>query len=155
MGSCSDYITADPADAANTLLYSSSWLPSVASVAPPAVQAQIAAYKSAMAKTGTPDVSTVGQTGVYAFAGLADLQLALKSTPAPYTGATISKALSEVKDVQSFMGPTVTCSHNEWPKTSSCIHSLLLLKVNGSGKVQTLTPGGFLPIDTSLISLAG
>jgi branched-chain amino acid transport system substrate-binding protein len=155
MGSCTDYITADPADAENTLLYSSSWLPNLASVAPAAVQTQVAAYKSAMAKAGTTDVSTVGQVGVYAFAGLADLQLALKSTPAPYTGAMIDKALSEVKDVQSFMGPTVTCNHNQWPKTSSCIHSLLLLKVNNSGQVQTLAPGGFLPINTNLISLAG
>lgn len=151
MGSCSAYVKADPSGAVNTYSYSAGWLSSLASAAPPVIQAQIKAYDAAMAHTGHSNTDALGQWAVNSFSGLVDLHDTLKNVSAPYTASTIAAAFPKVANYQSFMGPVETCSHKEWPGTASCNKDLLLVKVDSDGKYKSVEPGGFAALDPSLL----
>lgn len=152
MGSCSAYVGQDPTGAVNTYSYSGVWLPSLKAAAPAAVQDQIGKYKAAMASDGNANVDALGQWAVNAFAGLVDFHDAMVAAhPSSYTTTTVRSALAAVTKYQSFMGPTDTCDHKEWPGTSSCNHSLLLVKVGANDVYQSAMPGGFAPLDPSLL----
>jgi hypothetical protein len=151
MAGCSEYVQKFPQDAVNTYSYGDSWTPILAGAAPAAVQKQIAAYNSAMAETGTPNTTALGQLGVMGFAGLADLQYALEQGTAPYTAQSVAQDLASVSNFQSFMGPVDTCNHKEWPGTSSCNKKLLMLEVTAGDKWQSVYPGGFTTLDPGLL----
>ena len=151
MGSCSAYVKADPTGAVNTYSYSAGWLPSLTTAAPAVVQKQIVAYNTAMAKAGYPDTNALGQWAVNSFSGLVDFHDALAAATAPYTITTVRADLEKVANYQSFMGPVETCNHLEWPGTASCNKDLLLVKVASGDVYQSVEPGGFAPLDPSLL----
>lgn len=150
MGSCSQYVTADPSGAVNTYSYSAGWLPGLKSAAPPATVAQIDAYDSAMAKVGYSDTDSLGQWAVNSFSGLVDLQHALEGGSPPYTPTSVRSDLEAVSNYLSFMGPMDTCNNNQWPGTASCNHALLLVKVGPHDRYSTVAPGGFASLNPSL-----
>ena len=50
------------------------------------------------------------------------------------------------KDLDSFMGPSITCDHTAWPGESACGNQVLLYKVEEGGTQKAITPSF---IDTS------
>jgi hypothetical protein len=152
MAGCSQYVQQYAQEAVNTYSYGDSWTPILANTAPAATQKQLAAYNSAMAKSGTPNTTALGQLGVMGFAALPDLQYALQQGSAPYTAASVSADLKNVTNFQSFMGPVDTCNHTKWPGTSSCNNALLMLKVASGDKWQSVYPGGFTSVNPGLLA---
>jgi branched-chain amino acid transport system substrate-binding protein len=151
MGSCSAYVKSDPPDAVDTYSYSAGWLPSLSSAAPAVVQQQITTYNQMMAKTGNPNTQALGQWAVNSFSGLVDFRDTLQAGSAPYTTQSIRSDFQKVASYQSFMGPVETCSGQEWPGTSSCNKDLLFVKVISGDAYQAVEPGGFAPLDPSLL----
>ncbi len=151
MAGCSQYVQQYPQAAVNTYSYGDSWTPILAGTAPSVVQKQLAVYNSAMAKSGTPNTTALGQLGVMGFAAFPDLWYALEQGSAPYTTTSINTDLKSVTNFQSFMGPMETCNHTKWPGTSSCNNSLLMLKVASGDKWTSVYPGGFTNVDPSLL----
>jgi branched-chain amino acid transport system substrate-binding protein len=154
MAGCSQYVGKFPSLAVNTFSYSDAWTPYLAATAPAATQTQIRAYNSAMIASGYPKTTEYGQFGVIGFAALPDLQYALSRTSGPYTPASVAAALHNVKNFQSFLGPLDTCDHTQWPGTSSCNHQMLLLTVTPGGRWQSVSPGGFVQVNPSLLPVS-
>jgi branched-chain amino acid transport system substrate-binding protein len=151
MGSCSAYVKADAPDAMDTYSYSAGWLPSLSSAAPAVVQQQITTYNQMMAKTGNANTQALGQWAVNSFSGLVDFRDTLQAGSAPYTPQSIRSDFQKVASYQSFMGPVETCNGQEWPGTSSCNKDLLFVKVISGDAYQAVEPGGFAPLDPSLL----
>lgn len=151
MGSCSAYVKSDPSDAVDTYSYSAGWLPSLSSAAPSVVQQQITTYNQMMAKTGNANTDALGQWAVNSFSGLVDFRDTLQAGSAPYTAQSIRSDFEKVANYQSFMGPVETCSHQEWPGTSSCNKDLLFVKVGQGDAYQAVEPNGFAPLNPSLL----
>jgi hypothetical protein len=157
MAGCSEYVSKYPATAINTYSYGDSWTPLLSGTAPANSKAQIDEYVKVMKEAGVPDVNTYGQLGVMGFAALPSFQYALSQSSAPYTTTSVNAALHNVKNFLSFMGPLDTCDHTQWPGTSSCNHSVLMLKVvkgsNGQDTWQSVWPEGFHNVDASLLKV--
>jgi branched-chain amino acid transport system substrate-binding protein len=155
MAGCSQYVGKYPAQAVGTYSYGDAWTPVLASAAPAASKAQIAEYVSVMKASGNPDTTAYGQLGVIGFVAFPDIWYALSQGSAPYTTTSVLSDLKNVKNFLSFMGPVDTCDHTQWPGTSSCNHSVLMLKVvagaNGQDAFQSVWPEGFHQVDASLL----
>jgi branched-chain amino acid transport system substrate-binding protein len=155
MAGCSQYVSKFPSQAVNTYSYGDAWTPVLSSAAPPASKAQIAEYVSVMKQSGNADTTAYGQLGVIGFVAFPDLWYALSQGSAPYTTSSVLTDLRNVKNFLSFMGPVDTCDHTQWPGTSSCNHSVLMLKVvagaNGQDTWQSIWPEGFHEVDASLL----
>jgi hypothetical protein len=135
----------------NTYSYSAGWLSSLSSAAPAVVQQQISTYNQMMAKNGYPNTDALGQWAVNSFSALVDFRDTLQAGSAPYTAQSIRSDFQKVANYQSFMGPVETCSGQEWPGTSSCNKDLLFVKVASGDLYQAVEPGGFAPLNPTLL----
>jgi branched-chain amino acid transport system substrate-binding protein len=152
LGACSDFISAaGPSKAAGVWSYTGNWLPSMANHAPGLARHQIQIYEAAMKAIGKPNITDEQASGT--FAAVVDLAEIMNTIKGKIDGATVNAALAGTKNFQSFLGPKITCSHQEWPGTSSCSNEVLVTIVGSDGKFApgTTANGGFTKPDTSLI----
>jgi branched-chain amino acid transport system substrate-binding protein len=156
MAGCSQYVSKYPSQAVNTYSYGDVWTPVLAGAAPASSKAQIAEYVKVMAQSGNPNTTAYGQLGVMGFVSFPDIWYAMsQQASGPYTAASLSTDIHNLKNFLAFMGPIDTCDHTEWPGTSSCNHAVLMLKVvagaNGQDTWQTVWSDGFHPVNAALL----
>jgi len=75
-----------------------------------------------------------------------NLAAVLASIQGDVTPESITDAFRATKDLDSFMGPSITCDHTAWPGESACGNRVLLYKVEEGGSQKAITPDF---IDTS------
>jgi branched-chain amino acid transport system substrate-binding protein len=144
LGTCSAFMAADPAGAVGVATTSDLWKPTDLTAPPPDKQAQVQQYINIMTAAGQ-DKLINGFAYDY-FSDTWDLAAALGRINGDVTPAAATDALRSTKDLDSFMGPTVTCDHTAWPGRSACGNKVLLYQVQSGGTQKALT-GQF--IDTS------
>lgn len=131
---CTEFIKADPAQAAGAALYSSHWLPQAKEFAPEEKQEELEVAEKAVAdEGGTADFYAYAQFGVTVTLAEA-LNEAADTT---LDGPTVLKTLKALKGFDSFLGPELDCGGKT---TANCTSQVLLFNVNDQG--QTEPAGG-------------
>src|SRR4029079_4364552 len=69
-----------------------------------------------------------------------NLAAVLASIQGDVTPESITDAFRATKDLDSFMGPSITCDHTAWPGESACGNRVLLYKVEEGGSQKAITP---------------
>jgi len=62
------------------------------------------------------------------------------------TAQSVKEAFKNTVDLDSFMGPKISCDHTAWPSQSACGNHVLLYQVQPDGSQKAITPDF---IDTS------
>ncbi|MFT3854061.1 MAG: ABC transporter substrate-binding protein [Ilumatobacteraceae bacterium] len=142
LASCSQYITAAPDDALNTLSVSSTWYPSQRAEAPPQIQQQLDEYSAAMTAAGHGD--SLDTLAAHSFATMTELATVMKGIDGPVTAATLKDALQAATDGPGYMRDDFHCRSNVVPaEPSACRSTILVLHVErgDDGKlVQRVEP---------------
>ena len=151
LGACTLFRVANPAGAAGVATTSDLWKPSDIAAAPAAKQAQLNLYVDTMTAAGHADLVN-GFAWDY-FSDTMNLTAVLATIDGDATPEAISEAFKATKDLDSFMGPTISCDHSAWPGESACGNKVLLYQVQDDGTQKAITPEF---IDTSsFISVLG
>ena len=151
LGACTLFLIANPTAAIGVATTSDLWKPSDIEAAPPAKQEQLNLYVDTMTAAGHADLIN-GFAWDY-FSDTVNLAAVLSTIEGEPTPEAIIAAFKATKDLDSFMGPTITCDHSAWPGESACGNKVLLYQVQDDGTQKAITPDF---IDTSsFISVLG
>lgn len=146
-GSCNQFITSMGAQAAGIVISPRTWLVTAEKDTTPAIKKQLDDFVAAMKAVGKGDQISGRSTG--AFAGLVTVATQLKTITGAVTPATVVTAMKSIKDVQSYLGPKITCDGQQWPKyPSACSHQAIYFTVQSDGTTKPPT-SGFYDLDTS------
>lgn len=144
LGACSFFVVADPEGAVGVSTTSDLWKPSDLDAAPAAKRAELELYIDIMTDAGHADLIH-GFAWNY-FSDTWNLAAVLGSIDGEVTPESITDAFRSTIDLDSFMGPTISCDHSAWPGESACGNKVLLYRV-ADGGAQTAITSDF--IDTS------
>lgn len=147
-GSCSHFAEElPPEQVAGVTIIPRTWLPQSASHAPAETQKELQAFHDSMKAIGHEDVTS--SRAVYAFTSLLTLhQILEKAGVTEFTAATIDKALSNVKDQPSFLGPEMTCDGKQFPNSpSACSAKGIYFTIQEDGSYKPGNPEGFFTLD--------
>jgi branched-chain amino acid transport system substrate-binding protein len=147
-GSCSHFADdLPPEQAAGVSIVPRTWLPQAEPHAPAEVQEQIEGYNEAMAAVGHEGVTS--SRAVYTFTSIVTLaQILNEAGVTDFTSANIAKAVGEVKDFPSFMGPVITCDGAQFPGSpSACADQGIFFTVQEDGSYMPGDPDGFVQLD--------
>ena len=151
LGACTLFLVANPTGATGVATTSDLWKPSDIAAAPVDKQAQLNLYVDTMTAAGHADLIN-GFAWDY-FSDTMNLTAVLATIDGHPTPEAISGAFKATKDLDSFMGPTISCDHSAWPGESACGNKVLLYQVQDDGTQKAITPDF---IDTaSFISVLG
>jgi branched-chain amino acid transport system substrate-binding protein len=152
-GSCSQFISELGPEAAGSIVQPRLWVPASKQYAPPQVQAQLADFAAAMEAIDRGDQQSA--RSLYSFAALVDLSKIMSRIQGNITPESVTTAMTQVKDYQTFAGPTVTCDGTAWPgRPSSCSHKGIFFEVQADGSLKPLDPNGFIDLDPSKVPAA-
>jgi branched-chain amino acid transport system substrate-binding protein len=150
-GFCTAFIDAmGPQAAGEVQVYSSIWLPQMRDYAPSAIQQQIDTAVEDLDKVGDP--SKHGFFTYATYAAWMTFAEVLRGVKGPIDTASITTALDEVKNLQSFLGPKITCNHTKWPNSSACSNELIVATLQEDGSLKPNDEGGFLAVSPSILS---
>jgi branched-chain amino acid transport system substrate-binding protein len=144
LGACSLFMIADPAGAVGVSTTSDLWKPTDIDTPPQNKRDELQLYIDVMTAAGHADVIN-GFAWNY-FSDTWNLAAVLASIQGDVTPESITDAFRATKDLDSFMGPSITCDHTAWPGESACGNRVLLYKVEEGGSQKAITPDF---IDTS------
>lgn len=151
LGACSLFMIADPAGAVGVSTTSDLWKPTDLDTPPQNKRDELQLYIDVMTEAGHADVIN-GFAWNY-FSDTWNLAAVLAGIQGDVTPESISASFRSTKDLDSFMGPSITCDHTAWPGESACGNQVLLYKVEEGGTQKAITPDF---IDTSpYISVLG
>jgi branched-chain amino acid transport system substrate-binding protein len=152
-GSCSQFISAMGKDASGIIVQPRLWVPLSKDNAPKEVQDQLAIFSTYMAKAGYSKEESA--RSLYSFAGLVNLAKAMQTIQGDLTNTTVATAMSQVKDMKTFAGPTVTCDGKQWPgRPSSCSKQGIFFEVQDNGTLKPVEGAGadgYIDLDPSVI----
>lgn len=141
-GSCGQFITADPVSAEGVLTDTDVYLPDDISGLPEETAQQVATYQEAMEGEPAENVNSFSQM---TFSGVMDLAATMRGIEGDLTTDSVKESLDSVSRFDSFMGQTVTCDGEQWPKAISvCAPGLLVYQVE-DGK-RKLVSAGFVDV---------
>lgn len=147
-GFCTEFIEVLGSSAGEALMNSPVWLPQMEKYAPAATQKQLATAEADLNATDSKD-----QHGYFAYATygawmtLADV---LESVQGEFTPQSVIAALKGVKDMPSFLGPNITCNHEQWPNSSACTNKIIIGSLQDDGTLEPVG-GEFTTISKSLV----
>jgi branched-chain amino acid transport system substrate-binding protein len=143
-GLCTAFIKRLGSSAGKAIVTSSVWLPAMADQAPADVQARLEQAESDLEGIGDPEKQGYWTYAMYSTTmTLAEI---LRSVRGEYTSASVAAALRGAQDVQSYLGPRITCDRSVWPKSSTCSDQLLIAETTDDGAGLELIGGGFTTI---------
>ncbi|TWP44958.1 ABC transporter substrate-binding protein [Lentzea tibetensis] len=117
-------------------LSSDHWNPADPLSAPPASQDEIDLYNEAMKAAGHSDAVP---GAMVTFADTITFSRVLSTMDRVVTPANVTAALRAVKDMDSFMGPQITCDHR-WNGNSACHTALLFYRFQPNGALKAQVP---------------
>jgi branched-chain amino acid transport system substrate-binding protein len=121
--------------------------------APAEVQTQLDDFAAAMDAIDRGDEQSA--RSLYSFGGMVDLAKIISGIRGEINPDTVTTAMTQVKDYQTFAGPTVTCDGKQWPgRPSSCSHKGIFFEVQQDGSLKPVDPNGFLDLDPSKVPAA-
>lgn len=135
-GSCSQFVTADPAAAEGVLSDSDVYVPDDTSQIPASAAEQIEIYLTAMEGQPASNVTGFSQ---WTFSTMQDLAAVARTIDGEVTSESLKTALRSVSGMDSFMGQPLTCDGKQWPNSISVCAPGLLVYVVEDGKRQLLT----------------
>ncbi|GLZ33720.1 ABC transporter substrate-binding protein [Lentzea sp. NBRC 105346] len=112
------------------------WNPGDPLSAPPANQEEIKVYDEAMKEAGHTEPVP---GAVVSFADTMTLSRVLSTINGPITASTVGEALRGVKNLDSFLGPQITCDHG-WMGNSACHTALLFYRFQPNGALKAQVP---------------
>ncbi|HEX7134513.1 MAG TPA: ABC transporter substrate-binding protein [Iamia sp.] len=137
-GQCTSFIEElGPDAAAGVLTISDRWRPDDPDAAPEAKQEDIQTYVDAMTAAGEEDA--INGFAFFYFATTIDMARALEGVTGEYDGASMLEAMKAVKDVDSFMGPTISCDGSLVEDESMCSTGWLTYEVTDEGSMRALS----------------
>jgi len=80
------------------------------------------------------------------FSDTVNLAKILSTIDGDVTPQAVKDAFNKTVDLDSFMGPKISCDHSAWPGQSACGNQVLLYQVQDDGTQKAVTPNF---IDTS------
>jgi branched-chain amino acid transport system substrate-binding protein len=137
LGTCSLFLVADPADAVGVATTTDLWKPSDMTTPPPDKQAQLKQYVDIMTAAGQQKL--IDGFAWDFFSDTWNLATVLKGIQGEITPTSATDALHSTKNIDSYMGPTITCDHTAWPGRSACGNRVLLYQVQTGGTQKALT----------------
>ena len=138
LGACSLFMIADPVGAVGVSTTSDLWKPTDLDTPPQNKRDELQLYIDVMTEAGHADVIN-GFAWNY-FSDTWNLAAVLASIQGDVTPEAITAAFRATKDLDSFMGPSITCDHTAWPGESACGNQVLLYKVEEGGMQKAITP---------------
>lgn len=149
-GSCSQFISTLGKDAEGAVVQPRLWVPLSKKNAPAEVQTQLDDFATYMKEAGHEDQQSA--RSLYAFAGIINLANVMKGISGEITNTSVATAMTQVKDMPTFAGPTVTCDGKQWPgRPASCSNKGIFFEVQDDGTLKTTGGDGFLDLDPSVI----
>lgn len=112
------------------------WHPTDPMSAPPANQEEIRLYADAMKAAGHNEPVP---GSVVSFADTMTLSRVLSAMSGPITASSVTEALRGVKELDSFLGPQITCDHG-WNGNSACHTALLIYRFQPNGALKAQVP---------------
>lgn len=112
------------------------WNPTDPLSAPPANQQEIKVYEDAMRAAGHTEPVP---GAVVSFADTMTLSRVLSTMNGTITAANVTEALRSVKEMDSFLGPQITCDHG-WNGNSACHTALLYYRFQPNGALKAQVP---------------
>lgn len=147
-GSCSQFIEELGGKAKGAVIQPRLWIPLARAHAPKDVQDQLDQFASAMKAVGYEKEQSARSE--YSFAGIINLAKILSGVKGDLSATTVTDAMKNVKDFQTYLGPKVTCDGQQWPgRPGACSHKAIFFEVQGDGSLASVDQGGFIDLDTS------
>jgi branched-chain amino acid transport system substrate-binding protein len=147
-GSCSQFVDDLGGKAEGAVIQPRLWPPLSRDHAPKDVQAQLDEFAQAMREVGHDKEQSARSE--YSFAGIIDLAKILKGIRGEINETSVTRALKDVRDFQTYLGPKVTCDGKQWPdRPGACSHKAIFFEVQGDGTLAPVDKGGFIDLDTS------
>jgi branched-chain amino acid transport system substrate-binding protein len=152
-GSCSQFISALGKDAAGAIVQPRLWVPASKQYAPPEIQKDLDDFAAAMEAIDRGDEQSARSE--YSFGGMVDTAKILSTIKGDITPASITTAMTGLKDYQTFAGPKVTCDGNQWAgRPSSCSHKGIFFEVQPDGSLKPIDPNGYIDLDPANVPTA-
>jgi branched-chain amino acid transport system substrate-binding protein len=137
LGACSLFLVADPEGAVGVTTTSDLWKPTDLETPPADKQEELRLYIDVMTEAGHEELIN-GFAWDY-FSDTWNLAAVLRSVEGDITPAAITEAFRATADLDSFMGPTISCDHTAWPGESACGNKVLLYEVQEGGTQKAIT----------------
>lgn len=137
---CSAFVEALKSAAAGVIRESDIWLPGGEGDVPKAKQEELAAYEKAMTEGGFEKEINASLAPAY-FADTVTMARILEGVSGPITPASVTKAMNAAVDVDSFIGPEISCDGSAWPGQSACGNQALLYETQANGKQKEISEG--------------
>lgn len=145
-GSCSQFIDEVGADAAGAIVQPRLWVPESRENAPEDIQEELDAFTEAMEEVGYED--ELSARSLYSFAGLINLANIMNEIDGDITNDTVKAAMQNVKDFDTYLGPTVTCDGQQWPGIpGACSSQGIFFEVQEDGSLASVNEDGYVPLN--------
>jgi branched-chain amino acid transport system substrate-binding protein len=112
------------------------WRPEALADAPPAKQAELRTFLNATRAAGKSK-QAVGLAPA-TFADTVDLARILSTSKGPIDGPAVEAALKSTKNLEGFLGPTLTCDGSIWKGQNGCSSSVVFYEAQADGKMRAL-----------------
>ncbi|TDC89823.1 ABC transporter substrate-binding protein [Actinomadura sp. 7K507] len=150
-GSCSQFIDELGPDAAGAIVQPRLWVPASRDHAPAEVQKQLDEFAEAMEEVDYKDEQSA--RSLYSFAGLINLAKVVQGIDGEITNKSVSTAMQQVKDFQTYLGPKVTCDGEQWPgRPGACSHEGIFFEVQEDGSLKPINEGGYTDLEPAAVS---
>lgn len=147
-GSCSQFISDLGGKAKGAVIQPRLWVPLSRSNAPKEVQNQLDQFAAAMKAVGYEKQQSARSE--YSFAGIINLAKILSGIKGSITAASVTDAMKNLKDFQTYLGPKVTCDGQQWPgRPGACSHQAIFFQVQGDGTLAPVNKAGYIDLDTA------
>lgn len=150
-GSCSQFIEELGEDAAGAIVQPRLWVPLSYDHAPAEVKKQLDEFSEAMKAVDYEDEQSA--RSVYSFAGLINLAKVIQGIDGEITNKSVSTAMQQVKDFQTYLGPKVTCDGKQWPgRPGACSHEGIFFEVQKDGTLKPVNGQGYIDLEPEAVS---
>jgi len=144
LGACTLFLVAAPDAAKGVTTTADLWKPTDLTAPPADKKEQLQLYLDTMTAAGHGDIVN-GFAWDY-FSDTVNLAKILSTIDGDVTPQAVKDAFNKTVDLDSFMGPKISCDHSAWPGQSACGNQVLLYQVQDDGTQKAVTPNF---IDTS------
>jgi branched-chain amino acid transport system substrate-binding protein len=145
-GSCSQFISTLGGKAKGAVVQPRLWVPLAKAHAPKDVQGELDQFAAAMKAVGYEKEQSARSE--YSFAGIINLAKILSGIKGSIAAASVTDAMKNVKDFQTYLGPKVTCDGQQWPgRPGACSHKAIFFQVQGDGTLAPVNSSAYVDLD--------
>jgi branched-chain amino acid transport system substrate-binding protein len=135
-GSCSTFMSALGAKAAGVVTLFDRWRPEALADAPPAKQTELWIFLDAASAAGKTK-QVVGLAPA-TFADTVDLARILSTITGRIDGPAVEAAIKATKNLDGFLGPSLTCDGSIWKGQNGCSSSVVFYQAQADGTMRAL-----------------